>query len=133
MNTASNATPVTTGAALANEFERFIGVVEVSTITGAGNVTAYLRASNFANMSSPVNISATNAVGFSNTANTLVTVEARADQLPSTGTSYIQLAIVVAGNSAIVGGQLIGAGARFGPGSQYNNTTVLPTANQIVY
>jgi|ERR1700722_11767726 len=133
VNAASNATASTIGPVLASEFERFIAVVEVSTVTGAGNVSVYLQGSNFANGANAVNISPTNVVGFSNTANTLITVEARGDQLPSTGNAYILAKVLIGGNSVFTGGMLIGAGARYSPASNYNNLNTLPVANQIVY
>ncbi len=131
-NAASNATALTSGPVTASQFTRFIGVVSVGVVTGAGNISAYLQSSN-TSTGNYVNISSTNAVAFVNTSNTMCTVECRVDQLPSTGNKYIQLAVLAAGNSSFVSGQLICAGAPQSPGSQYNNTTTLPAANQIVY
>lgn len=131
-NYANNATAYATGPVIASEFTRFIGVVNVGVVTGAGNLSAYLQSSNTAS-GNYVNISSTNAVAFNNTSNTMMTVECRVDQLPSTGNKYVQLAVLGAANSAFFSAELICAGARYSPASQYNNTTQMPVANQIVY
>ncbi len=131
-NYANNTTAYATGPVTASQFTRFIGVVSAGVFTGASNISAYLQSSN-TSTGNYVNISSTNAVAFLNTANTMATVECRVDQLPSTGNKYVQLAVLVAANSAFFSAELICAGARYSPGSQYNNLTTLPVANQIVY
>ncbi len=125
-NYANNTTAYTVGPVTAANFLRFLGEVSVGVITGAANVSAYLQSCNTSN-GTFVNISSTNAVSFSNTSNSKLTVECRSDQLPSTGTSFVQLAILVAANSAFFQAELNCVTAHFKPASQYSlaNTTLL--------
>ncbi len=130
-NYANNTTAYTVGPVLANEFTRFLGKISVGVITGAANVSGYLQSCNTSN-GTFANISTTNAVCFSSTSNTTMTVECRADQLPSTQTTYVQLAVLVAANSAFTQAELFGAGSRYSPASQYTlNTTYVK--QQTVY
>lgn len=130
-NRANNTTAYTVGPLTAYDFMRFFGEVSVGVLTGAANVTAYLQSCNTSN-GTFVNISSTNATAFTNTANSKLTVECRSDQLPSTGTSFVQLAVLIQANSAFTQAELNCASAHYEPASQFNvsNTTLL---NQVVY
>jgi hypothetical protein len=131
-NRANNATAYVVGPITANRFMRFLGSVSVGVLTGAANVSAYLQSCNTSN-GVYVNISSTNAVSFTNTANTVLTVEARADQLPTTGTTYVQLAVLVAANSAFTQARVMGVAENYEPASQFNFNTNNTTLIQTVY
>lgn len=135
-NRANNTTAYVVGPVLVNQFRRFIAKMVVSGITGTANASLYLQACNTSN-GTFTNISATNQAVLINTGNAATpvagTVECRADQLPA-GSQYIQAAVLVQANSAVVGAELICADANYDPAKQYNAiTTFLPVANQIVY
>lgn len=118
-NRANNATAYTVGPVQALQGIRFLGKVSVGVLTGAANVACYLQSCNTSN-GSYVNISSTNVQAFTNTSNTMITVECRGDQLPSTGTTYVQLAVLVSANSAFTQAELLMGSAHYEPASQFN-------------
>lgn len=129
-NYANNATAKVIGPTNAANFLRFFAKASVGVLTGAANVSLYLQASNASN-GTFTNVSATNAVAFSNASNTSITVECRADQLPA-GDVWVQAALLIQANSAFVQAELQCFTAHYKPASQFNsNTTILP--QQIVY
>lgn len=131
-NRASNGTAYVVGPIVASKFLRFWAKVSVGVLTGSANVAAYLQACNTSN-GSFVNIASNNAQAFTNTANTKLTVECRGDQLPSNGTSYVQLAVLVSANAAFTQAELEAFTAHYKPASQYNYTTNTSLLNQVVY
>lgn len=135
-NRANNTTPYVVGPVQANLFRRFIAKMVVSGITGLANATLTIQACNTSN-GSFVNVTTTGTPPVINTGNAATpvaaTAEIRVDQLPA-GTQYVQAAVLVQANSAVVGAELICADANYDPAKQYNAiTTFLPVANQFVY
>lgn len=128
-NRANNATVYTVGPVTAKQFRRFMGIVNVGVLTGASNVSAYLQGCNTSN-GTYANISSSNAVAFSNTSNTVMTVECRSDQL-NAGNQFVQLAILVAANSAFVGGELLGADPAYSPANAYDLNSTYVAARTV--
>lgn len=133
-NYVNNATPYTIGPITAQNFRRYIAKVKPGVLTGTAVVSLYWQGSNtstgnYANLTS---ISVANAQVSANVSNNpAMTIEVRSDQL-NAGNQYLQAVILVANNSAFLHGEVIALDTEYSPGSQFNNLTQLPVANQIV-
>jgi hypothetical protein len=130
-NTSNSVTAVLSSAITANQFMRYFGILNVGVLTGAANVSLYWTASNTSG-GTYTNVSSTNAVAFSNTANTTLTVECRVDQLPTNGTSFLKLNALVAANAAFISGNVIAVAMEYSPASQFNYNTNNTTLVQLV-
>lgn len=128
VNVANNATGNVCGPINMRNFRRAMAHVVVGVLTGTANVQAFFQSSatsggTFANVSGGATI------GTVNTANTEYTLEIRADQMPS-GQPWLQLVVLVGGNSAYIAAPLYGDASDYAPANQFDaNTTVLPSRN----
>src|SRR5207249_3379962 len=101
------ASTVTVGPVSMKNFRRLMAEVSVGILGTNANVQAYLQSCN-TNNGSFANISSTNAVVTASSSNTELTLEVRADQLPSTGNQFVQLQVTVNANASLVAAKLLG-------------------------
>lgn len=115
-NRANNATPYAVGPIDMSQFKRVMAIVNVGVLTGSATVTAYFQACTVSN-GTFANI--TGANNLTVLVNTTETLEMRADQLPA-GNRYLQLAVLIAANSAFTAATVLGGEAPYKPADQYD-------------
>lgn len=116
-----------------SKFGRIMGIVSMGVGTpnnSTAKILAWWTGSNTNN--GALTAFATNTNGTINSNNTTLTMELRADQLP-TGNRYVKLNILVPVANAIVGGVVLGESGPYRPCNQYDYSTNTTILSRIVY
>jgi hypothetical protein len=127
----TNNTDTSANVADMSVFRRVITYLDVGATTG-GNVSLYYYSSANSNMAGSTNLG--NATGYNvttangNTANRVLSLEVRADQLPA-GHRYVRPVLTVGAAAVNVGLICLGGECAYKPASQFNTANVLDASS----
>lgn len=107
-----------------SKFKRVRYLINLGAVTGAGTLDANLQSAALSNFAVPHNVTNSNLTQVTNAVNgpnTIVSLEARADQIQqqNQGDRYVRLRVVIGTNTVLFGAIGLGGDPAQLPGSQY--------------